>query len=64
MGEHPRQSEASDDDVETMINGYLRKDFVAKLDSLITEAKNQMQHNGPVSPSIVNQLEAIRALVG
>jgi hypothetical protein len=34
------------------------------LDGLLVEAKNQVKHNAPVSPSIVQQLEAIRALLG
>jgi hypothetical protein len=33
------------------------------VDALIVEAKNQVKHNAPVSPSIVQQLEAIRALL-
>jgi hypothetical protein len=34
------------------------------VDALLVEANNQVKHNAPVSPSIVQQLEAIRALVG
>ena len=33
------------------------------VDALLVEAKNQVKHNAPVSPSIVQQLEAIRALL-
>ena len=33
------------------------------VDALLVEAKNQVRHNAPVSPSIVQQLEAIRALL-
>lgn len=29
------------------------------LQNLLTEAQNQVQHNGPVSPSIVSQIQAI-----
>src|SRR5260370_17531592 len=35
----------------------------ALLDALLIEAKNQVKHNAPVSPSIVQQLEAIRPLL-
>jgi hypothetical protein len=33
------------------------------VDALLVEAKNQVKHNAPVSPSSVAQLEAIRALL-
>ncbi len=31
--------------------------------ALLVEARNQVKHNAPVSPSIIQQLEAIRALL-
>jgi hypothetical protein len=34
------------------------------VDALLLEAKSQVKHNAPVSPSIITQLEAIRALLG
>jgi hypothetical protein len=34
------------------------------VDALLVEAQNQVKHNAPVSPSIIAQLEAIRALLG
>ncbi len=33
------------------------------VDALLVEARHQAKHNAPVSPSIVHQLEAIRALL-
>jgi hypothetical protein len=33
------------------------------VDALLVECRNQVKHNAPVSPSIVQQLEAIRALL-
>jgi hypothetical protein len=33
------------------------------VDALLVEAKNQVKHNAPVSPSIVQQLEAIAKLL-
>ena len=37
--------------------------IAALLDALLVEAKNQVKHNAPVSQSIIQQLEAIRALL-
>ena len=37
--------------------------LAAMVDALLLEARNQVKHNAPVSPSIVQQLEAIRALL-
>ena len=36
---------------------------LALLDPLIAECDNQLKHGGPVSPSIVAQLKAVRELV-
>lgn len=40
------------------------KKLAGMVDALLTVATNQVKHNAPVSPDMVKQLEAIRALLG
>jgi hypothetical protein len=41
-----------------------REKLAVMLDKLLTDAGNQVKHNAPLSPDIIRQIEAIRALVG
>jgi hypothetical protein len=52
-----------DDAAEAFSDLHDSQKIAAMLDALLVEARNQVKHNAPVSPSIVQQLEAIRALL-
>lgn len=53
-----------EDDARAAFEGLPKAQKIACLvDITLVEARTQIQHNGPITRSIVDKLEAIRALV-
>lgn len=51
---------AEQDEAEEFDRAHPAHQLLMMAEPLLVEAKNQVRHNGPVSPSIVNQITAIR----